>query len=300
MDRCFPVTGVGSLPFQSIELACDYAAAMDLSYVPQLPQYDSNEFMIPQTLRGLNGFKNISNHKYLIETPTIELDNYRPFLDYCCWNLIAHQSPSALKVQITGIGTILKYVDCADRYSATVCDFIYQKTEAIVKELKKKGIASIICFDEPAGINDELIQRYEKILNLQHIEGTTIGVHCCSDTNWSDLLRSDFRYISYDAILSNKNVFRDGPILKKYLEQGGMIAPGVIPTTELHEFDQKKSQNKFWDQLISVLTKEEIKNYSSNIIITATCGHAYCSEEATNQSLDHLKNFAMFLRGMIN
>ena len=296
MINNFPISGVGSLPFQETESANKYARSMDLRYVPQLPRMDKWELMIPQTLRGLGGLKIWDDGLVTLENGTALITPYAPSENYLCWNCTTADSPAQIKIQVTGPGTLSKYVKGAHTHLEVVIKAIYHKTKTMIEELNSLGTFVIVSFDEPAGIDSNILEYYASLFELQNELKCSIGFHCCSDTDWSLVLESPCRFISFDSALSNNSLFMNRELLIKYFENGGILAPGIIPTLHFDLFDLELVVSDLSNKLSMTLTSEQLVQFAPSIIITASCGHAFRTEKETLETLDVLKEVQQRLR----
>jgi hypothetical protein len=67
------------------------------------------------------------------------------------------------------------------------------------------------------------------IVALQR-EGALVGLHCCSNTRWGDLLNLGLDILSIDARLSLDAVLEDSGAFWKFLSGGSTLSLGIVPT----------------------------------------------------------------------
>lgn len=100
-------------------------------------------------------------------------------------------------------------------------------------------IPTIIFVDEPSlaligasvvALNrDEVIRDLEEVFSAIHgLKGT----HCCGNTDWSMLLETSVNIISFDALNYAENLALFADDVKKFLDRGGVLAWGIVPTVE--------------------------------------------------------------------
>jgi methionine synthase II (cobalamin-independent) len=144
------------------------------------------------------------------------------------------------------------------------------------------GIPTMIFFDEPAlsafgsafsGLNQE-----DVVLSLNQcysfVEGLK-GTHCCGNTDWSLLLSTQLDILSFDAYGYLKNLSLYPKELRKFLERGGILAWGLIPTSEEIQKEDAQSLVKRFQKGVEVLSKEGIDpELLKRAIITPSCGTA--------------------------
>jgi len=149
------------------------------------------------------------------------------------------------------------------------------------------GIPTILFFDEPAlssfgsafsGLNQEdvllsLNQCYSAVKGLK-------GTHCCGNTDWSLLLSTDLDILNFDAYGYLENLSLYPKELKKFLERGGILAWGIVPTSEDVEKEDAQSLVKRFEKGVEILSKEGIDpKLLKRAIITPSCGTASLSIE---------------------
>ena len=113
-----------------------------------------------------------------------------------------------------------------------------------VKKLQESGRKTILFFDEPylSGFGSAFspVSREEVVAHLQRIfhflrERTEVilGIHCCGNTDWAMLLEAGPDIINFDAYeyLDYFLLYKDAIV--EFLEQGGTIAWGIVPTSGL-------------------------------------------------------------------
>ncbi len=100
------------------------------------------------------------------------------------------------------------------------------------------GVPTLIFFDEPYMVSFGTAfctlsrDRVRALLNevCSNLTGLT-GVHCCGNTDWSLLLDTDVDLLNFDAYEFGDNLLLYGAELKRFLEAGGYLAWGVVPTS---------------------------------------------------------------------
>jgi methionine synthase II (cobalamin-independent) len=144
------------------------------------------------------------------------------------------------------------------------------------------GVPTIIFFDEPglsafgsafSGLNQE-----DVILSLNEcfsaVEGLK-GVHCCGNTDWSLLLSTQLDILSFDAYGYLENLSLYPKELGAFLERGGILAWGIVPTGE--EIEKENAQNLVnrFKKGVETLSKEGIDPMLlERAILTPSCGTA--------------------------
>lgn len=202
-----------------------------------------------------------------------------------------------IKGQVTGPITFgLSLTDQNKRpifYDSTLREILISHLAFKARWLKKRfhelfpGVPTIIFFDEPglsafgsafSGLNQEDI-----ILSLNEcfsaVEGLK-GVHCCGNTDWSLLLSTKLDILSFDAYGYLENLSLYPRELKTFLERGGILAWGLIPTSEDIQKEDAQSLVKRFRKGVDILSKEGIDPaLLERAILTPSCGTASLSIE---------------------
>ncbi len=163
---------------------------------------------------------------------------------------ILRSEPVALKGQVTGpISWGLMVVDESRRpllYDETLADAIakHLRLKASWQERKLKALApqTIMFVDEPYmssfGSAFISLSREQALTLLEEvfagIEGIK-GVHCCGNTDWSVLLETSVDILNFDAYEYAESVSLYPEALASFLERGGIIAWGIVPSSPLVE-----------------------------------------------------------------
>ncbi len=173
-------------------------------------------------------------------------------------------------------------------YDPTLRDVLVKHLSMKARWMEKRfddlfpGIPTIIFFDEPSlssfgsafsGLNREdvvhsLNECFEAVKGLS-------GVHCCGNTDWSVLLSTNLQILSFDAYGYLETLSLYPRELKAFLERGGILAWGIVPTSEaVLKEDAGTLVNRFREG-IETLSKNGIDPVLlQRAIITPSCGTA--------------------------
>ncbi|MFH0703209.1 MAG: hypothetical protein V2B14_06740 [bacterium] len=233
---------------------------------------------------------------------------------------IRKNNPIALKGQIIGpftYGTSL--VDREKKcvfYDETLKEIIIKgltlKALWLLKKFREFSPASIpvIFLDEPSisqyGTSafititkQDIIESISEIATILKDHGALVGVHCCGNTDWSVIIQSNIDILSFDGFYFTESLSLYSKELKNFLEKGGYIAWGMVPT--LDEDALKLSS-------VETLTKkfEEGKSYlinkgiDENLIvkssfITPACGAGVLNIELADFAMKLTSDLAKHL-----
>lgn len=100
-------------------------------------------------------------------------------------------------------------------------------------------LPTIIFVDEPSlaliGASVVALNRDQVIRDLEEVFSAITGLkgtHCCGNTDWSMLLETSVDIISFDALNYAENLALFAADVKKFLDRGGVLAWGIVPTIE--------------------------------------------------------------------
>ncbi|MFH1492030.1 MAG: hypothetical protein ABIE81_01630 [Candidatus Omnitrophota bacterium] len=306
-------SAIGSLPFISPQEAVEavFGAGLEIPFWPQLPKRDFREGMLFQFIENLS-FLNIKDKSIVLSDGynrnlehvfeaiiKKDLDFFSisneyaaglvEFLDY-----LKKKNPDVefIKGQITGPFTLASQIKAPDGnsllFDAQLLDAVISglamKAAWQIREFKRLKRRGIIFIDEPylacfgSGFTPVNRKDVVEIINrlIQTIEEPEclIGLHCCSNTDWSLLLETDIDIISFDAFSYFERFSLYPRELKDFLGKGGAIAWGIVPTSEFNSnISSEDLVAKFEEGLTSLeakgLDKKELINSS---LITPSCG----------------------------
>ncbi len=167
-------------------------------------------------------------------------------------------------------------------------------------------IPTILFFDEPvlsaigsafSGLNQE-----EVIFSLNEcfkaVKGLK-GIHCCGNTDWSLLLSTKLDILSFDAYGYLENLSLFPKELEAFLKKGGILAWGIVPTSEEILKEDAQSLLKRFEKGVETLTKEGIDPILlTRAILTPSCGMGSLSIELAERVCDLTAEVSKRLRGM--
>lgn len=262
-------TGIGSLPHTQLELALQMALHHDLPFLPQLPAENASELMIPQALDGLPGLVFDADGLCTVDRQAWErgsgdlerrlevgltsgaLAGFEPSAVACraflpfMWEVENRRLPFA-KVQIAGPATVRWVARLDDGQPAASVAAIDQqifrlllaKSLALVKAVRRVQATPVIFLDEPGLYAlDGREVRHRVVLHEMRMlvvalqkEGALVGLHCCSNTDWAEVLDLGLDILSIDARLSLDAVLDEKAAFWRFLAEGSTLALGIVPT----------------------------------------------------------------------
>jgi hypothetical protein len=116
------------------------------------------------------------------------------------------------------------------------------------------------------------------------------GVHCCGNTDWSVLLETPIDILSFDSYEFFDNLTLYDKPLKKFLERGGYLAWGLVPTSPTAPPETEEALwSKFTAQVETlVLAGLDKPALLSQSLLTPACGMGYLAPEKAQEAFSHL------------
>ncbi|MBF0481168.1 MAG: hypothetical protein HQK81_10070 [Desulfovibrionaceae bacterium] len=198
-----------------------------------------------------------------------------------------------LKVQVTGpVSFALTTTDQDKRAIYYNDEFL----DVIVKALAMKCrwqirtfapyASRIICFvDEPilsafgsstyvSVTRDDVVARIGEVVEAVHAEGALAGVHCCGNTEWSILIDAGADIVNFDAFCYGETVLMYAEALKPFLERGGCLAFGLVPTSAAVREQTAEGLAGLYENLAGALAATGIDKQllAERTIVTPACG----------------------------
>jgi len=145
---------------------------------------------------------------------------------------------------------------------------------------------SVICFvDEPilsafgsstyiSVRREDVVQLIADMVEAIHTDGGVAGVHCCGNTEWSILIDAGVDIVNFDAFGFGETIAMYPEAVKTYLESGGILAWGVVPTsTEIREQTVESLTDHFEKMMDNLASRGIDKQLIvEQAMVTPSCG----------------------------
>ncbi len=226
--------------------------------------------------------------------------------------------PRIFKNQVTGpVTTGLGRVDENKRsiyYNEMLRDVVIKGMEMKARWLLRRfaflGCPQVCFIDEPilsafgsstyVGVQrPEVVQALGAVVEAVHKESGRAGVHCCGNTEWTILIDAGVDIISFDAYDYGETIGYYADRIKAFLEQGGVLAWGIVPTSAKIAGETPDSLSRRLRGLVSGLAA---KGLAENLLwekclLTPSCGTGSLSEELSEKVFATLGEVSRKLRG---
>jgi len=135
-----------------------------------------------------------------------------------------------------------------------------------------------------------VLQYLGEVVAAVHQEGALAGVHCCGNTDWSLLMDVKVDIINFDACeyFQGMTLYLDP--LKGYLQNGGVLAWGIVPTSAQVENASADDLLRSFNEKVGVLVNRGIKKelLLSQCLLTPSCGMGSLRVETAEKVLSLL------------
>lgn len=225
----------------------------------------------------------------------------------------------AVKGQVTGPFTMLTGIkDTQGRagyFDETIREMI---TKGIAMKaawqsafLGKAGKPVLMFIDEPAlaGLGssafisvstEDIQQMINEVAQAIHQAGGKAGIHVCANTDWGLLLNSEIDILSFDAYGFFDRIAPLKQELISYLERGGTIAWGGVPTTKEEDIRKEtvESLAELWNTQMDMISGPQYSKTDilRQTIITPSCGTGSLSQEMAQRVLELTRGVSTELR----
>lgn len=331
-------TGIGSLPHRNAQDACNLVWDLlpEIPFWPQLPKRSGLENMYTQYSEGLPAVVKKEDGGFFIEADgehfyeelerfyqaiiSEDLEGFKISPGYAegFYTFIKGKDrlrfATAIKGQVTGPISFGLQVTQSDKRSV-----LYDETlrDVIVKQLLRKAQwqlaimkdinpRNIIFLDEPYlsafGSAFTSIDRETALSLINEIVSgldCITAIHCCGNTDWSLVLDTGIDILSFDAYSFMESLFLYEGHLKRFLNRGGIVAWGIVPTSEEGIREASVSGlisilERGWERLSEMGIDQ--KSILCHSLITPACGLGTLSIDAAIHALRLLKDVSVEVR----
>lgn len=310
-------TGIGSVPLLNGKEACQkIIESYDIPFWPQLPKRGFHENMYAQFSQGIPGVVMGENKVYIDTSHDFSRESQLVLQDFIDEKgehyKVKRQHTSGfysfmrmgeqlkkkpwIKGQITGpISYGLQVCDEKRKpilYNEFVMDIVVKVLTMKLKwqeeMLKSVNRNTIIFLDEPflsafgsafVSLTEEQVIGY--VNQMFDAVKSVKAIHCCGNTNWGLVTRTNTDIISFDAYEYGENFVLYHKDIKEFLNRGGVIAWGIVPSSAVIKEESAESPARKLDSLIQKLVKDGIDEglLLERALITPSCGTGSLSIE---------------------
>ena len=128
---------------------------------------------------------------------------------------------------------------------------------------------------------EDVVAALAEVIDAVHAEGALAGVHCCGNTEWSILTDAGADIVNFDAFGYGDTIAMYPEQIKRHLENGGMLAWGVVPTSDAIRGQTVESLEAQLESVMDGLSVQRIDKglILEQAILTPSCGTGSLAEE---------------------
>ncbi len=196
-----------------------------------------------------------------------------------------------------------------DMFRDAVIKGITMKSRWLLNKFKQLGYSQICFIDEPilsafgsstyvSVQRQDVVDYLKEVIEAIHDEGALAGIHCCGNTEWTILIDAGVDIISFDAYEFGETIGYYPKQTKEFLEQGGAIAWGIVPTSEKINQETSESLIMQLEDRIDSLAKKGIDKSLiwERCLITPSCGTGSLSVELSEKVFKQLSKVSSACR----
>ncbi len=329
-------TGVGSLPHTDPVKACDDVISIfpALPYAPSLPNRGLLENIVFCDSERLPG-RIIQEGRLLVERGVdLPGEMEQVYLDYIDQNYSPYaiakeyasgfhefirrsfHSPFALKCQVTGPVTFGMQVVDADKrpvyYDSQYADVLPKLIALRARWLEhaltenNRNTDTIVMLNEPylAALGSSVVPIDQDTVrsgwhDIADMLQGSVGIHCCSNTDWNFIFSLDPGVVSFDAYATTNEFLLYKDDLFTYLERGGVVAWGIVPAD--NRIFSLETEQSLYERYMGI--RKEVTRYipeklfDAQSIITPSCGIRFATETESSRIMETAASISAKIRG---
>jgi len=165
-----------------------------------------------------------------------------------------------------------------------------------VQKLQQLGLPVLVFVDDPGiysygtssyvGLSKEAIQEGLKEINdsIKEVGGFS-GVHACAGVDWAIPLELNLDIINFDAYEYFTSMMVYPELLSSFLEKGGLLAWGLVPTSASIEYEEVSSLVSSLQEKMETLSSKgiDLSRLKEQMLVTPSCGSGTLSEKQSEK-----------------
>ena len=196
-----------------------------------------------------------------------------------------------------------------DVFRDVIVKGITMKARWLLKTFKPFGFKQMCFVDEPilsafgsstyiSVKKRDVVEHLSEVTEAIHQEGALVGTHCCGNTEWPILIDAGVDIISFDAYEFGETISYYPHQVKEFLDRGGTIAWGIVPTSEKILAETPSSLHKKLEERIDNLAEKGIERELlwERCLLTPSCGTGSLTVPLSNEIFEKLSGLSLLLR----
>ncbi len=186
---------------------------------------------------------------------------------------------------------------------------LIMKARWILNKFNRFNIKQICFVDEPilsafgsstyvSVKRSEVVECLKEVYDAIHKENAIAGTHCCGNTEWTILIDAGADIISFDAYEYGDTITYYHEKIKAFLENGGALAWGIVPTSEKIN---RETPESLISKLLIYIDKLVDKGIDRELLwhkclLTPSCGTGSISAELSGKVFNYLKHISSIIQ----
>jgi len=145
---------------------------------------------------------------------------------------------------------------------------------------------------------EDVVAMINEVVEAIHTEGGLAGIHCCGNTEWTIPIDAGIDIINFDAFGYGDSIGLYPKEIKRFLEGGGVLAWGIVPTSDKLDGQTESSLADRFEILVNDLVTKGLDHEMliSNSLITASCGVGSAPIERAQRATQMIKQVSDTLK----
>ena len=198
-------------------------------------------------------------------------------------------------------------------YNEMFRDIIVKGTEMkarwMLDKFKFLGCKQICFIDEPilSGFGSstyvslhrqDVVQYLNEVVQAIHKADAYAGAHCCGNTEWTILVDAGVDIINFDAYEYADTIAYYAGQIQKFLEKGGVLAWGIVPTSQKIKTETPKSLVNKLKAGVANLAKKGVEETLiwDRCLVTPSCGTGSLTVDLADNIFGQLFEVSKLLR----
>ncbi len=220
-----------------------------------------------------------------------------------------HQVTGPLTFGLATVDENKRAIYYNDVFRDVVVKGITMKARWLLDRFKSFGFKQICFVDEPilsafgsstyvSVQRPEVVEHLNEVVEAIHKEDALVGTHCCGNTEWPILIDAGVDIISFDAYEFGDTIGYYPEQVKDFLEKGGVIAWGIVPTSDKILDETTDSLKIKLENNIDNLAGKGIEKdlIWQQCLLTPSCGTGSLSVELSDKIFHELSRLSQRLR----
>ncbi len=220
-----------------------------------------------------------------------------------------HQVTGPLTFGLATVDENKRAIYYNDVFRDVVVKGITMKARWLLDRFKSFGFKQICFVDEPilsafgsstyvSVQRPEVVEYLREVVEAIHKEGALVGTHCCGNTEWPILIDAGVDIINFDAYEFGDTISYYPEQVNGFLKKGGVIAWGIVPTSEKILKETTDSLKLKLEDRIDNLARKGIDKdlIWEQCLLTPSCGTGSLSVELSDKIFQDLSHLSQALR----